>query len=185
MVLRENRGNYKVLLMLHKFRNHSMKAKIFYDENVTAASILLRHQKRLLILSNHFYYIIIWFFDKKRHVISNCWIIKKSIKIAEPSHTYLPPPLPITETPIVINPPEEEVYLPPSNDEIPPPSYLPPEYVSNLCCNGYSPPSHTHIEMMIILFFFFFFLIFRCQIINICRRHHKLTNRLIAAIHNH
>lgn len=52
---------------------------------------------------------------------------------------YLPPPS--TESPIVIHPPDDfdmSVYLPPFNEELPPPqndppqNYLPPENVSKI-----------------------------------------------------
>lgn len=68
---------------------------------------------------------------------------KMLCQLAEPSNAYLPPPSPIpsTDSPIVIHPPEDfdmSVYLPPFNEEIPPPenveppsNYLPPENVSN------------------------------------------------------
>lgn len=64
--------------------------------------------------------------------------INENIYLAEPSNTYLPPPTPSTESPIVIHPPDdpETVYLPPFHEEIPPPQteppqiYLPPDNVS-------------------------------------------------------
>lgn len=53
--------------------------------------------------------------------------INRNIYSAEPSNTYLPPPTPSTEIPIVIHPPDDLEYLPPFHEEIPPPQTEPPQ----------------------------------------------------------
>lgn len=74
------------------------------------------------------------------------------VNLADPSNVYLPPPS-STDNPIVIHPPDDfdmSVYLPPFNEEHPPPQHDPPQYdpPQNDPPQNYLPPENVSISLI-------------------------------------